>query len=160
MNLFKTINTTINKPSYDISIKNIDASNIHWGSEKSIISALDEIENLYIDKENFNKKIVLFALDMKKYNQRIEDIKFYRIPEQNKLIILAITNVKKFKDVVPFKREMNITLKKQGNFSFSIIELLEDENKALKKEEKGVPENWQLDEALTARFNKLKGYSW
>jgi hypothetical protein len=157
MNIYKTINAELNKSAYTIKISNIDASSNHWGMEKQIYDGLSSIEPYLYDKESFNKNMVLFALKAAKANNRIEDVKFYRIPDENKIILLAITDVRKMKDVELFKREMNITFKKD-NFSFSIIELLKKELEDLQANNQSFPSNWQIDQYLTDRFLKLRDY--
>lgn len=156
--IFKTINSKIEKHAYDIVIKNIDLASHHWGNEKRIADYLDTVETLFLEKDTFNRKIVLHAIKLMKENHRIMDVKFYRIPEENRLILLATTAVPKFKEFETFSREMSIYFKKQP-FAFSIIELLDNEAEEIKKGEKALPGNWQLDEQLTDRFNKLKEYA-
>lgn len=156
--IFKTVNATIEKGSYDIIIKNIDLASHHWGNEKRIAEYLDVVENLLFDKDTFNRQIVLHAIKLAKANHRVMDVKFYRIPEENRLILLATTAVPKFKEFDTFSREMTINFKKE-KFAFSIIELLDKEAEEIKKGEKAVPANWQFDEQLTDRFNKLKEYA-
>jgi len=156
--IFKTVNTKLEKTSYEIDIKNIDLASHHWGSEKRIFEYLDQVENFLFEKDTFNKKIVLHAIKLMKDNHRILDIKFYRIPEENRLILLATTAVHAFKPFETFSREMSITFKKE-KFAFAIIELLEKEAEDIKNGEKAIPANWQLDEQLTDRFNKLKEYA-
>ena len=155
--IFKTVNTKIEKTAYEINIKNIDLATGHWGSEQKIAEYLDNIETFSYDKDSYNKNIILHALKLMKGNVRVKDIKFYRIPEENKLILLVISNVAKFKDFNIFSREMSITFKKD-KLAFAIIEILNDEAEQIKKGEKSIPENWKFDEQLTDRFNKLKHY--
>lgn len=156
--IFKTVNSKIEKNSYDIVIKNIDLASHHWGNEKRIAEYLDTIENLFFDKDTFDRKIVLHAIKLMKDNHRILDVKFYRVPEENHLILLATTAVPKFKEFDLFSREMSIHLKKE-KFAFSIIELLEKEAEEIKEGKKTIPANWQFDERLTDRINKLKEYA-
>jgi ubiquinone/menaquinone biosynthesis C-methylase UbiE len=156
--IFKTINAKIEKGSYDIVIKNIDLASHHWGNEKKIAEYLDMVENLLFEKDTFDRKIVLHAIRLMKENHRVLDVKFYRIPEENKLILLATTAVHAFKPFDTFSREMSITFKKE-KFSFAIIELLEKEAEEIKKGDKVIPDSWQFEERLTDRFNKLKDYA-
>jgi exoribonuclease II len=155
--IFKTVNSSIEKTQYKIDIKNIDLASEHWGSEKQVCDWLDYIETLSYDKDTFDKNIVLHAIDLMKGNRRVKDMVFYRIPEEGKIILLAITEVKKFKEVNAFDREMGIIFKKQ-KFAFSIVELLEDEDKEVQAGTKSIPKNWVIDQKLTDRFNKLKDY--
>lgn len=155
--IFKTVNSKLEKASYDIEIKNIDLANGHWGSEKKIQEFLDQIEVFSYDKEKLDKNLVLHALRLIKGNIRIKELKFYRIPEENKIILMAVTNVPKFKDFSAFSREMSITFKKD-KFAFSIVEVLSEEFDLIKKGEQAMPENWKIDEHLTDRINKLKHY--
>ena len=156
--IFKTVNAKLEKTSYDIEIKNIDLAPGHWGSEKKIYDNLDNIENYTYDKGSMDKNLVLHALKLLKMNLRVKDMKFYRIPEENKIILLAVTMVPKFKEFEPFSREMAITFKKE-KFAFAIVEILMEEYELIKKGEKTIPANWKVDEALTDRFNKLKEYA-
>lgn len=156
--IFRTVNTKIEKPAYDINIKNIDLASGHWGSEKKMIDYLDSIEGLIYDKDSLNKNLVLHALELMKSNVRIKDMKFYRIPEENRVVLLAVSHVGKMKEFEMFTREMSIDFKRQ-RFAFSIIEILLEENELIKKGEKTIPANWQLDEQLTDRFAKLKYYA-
>jgi hypothetical protein len=156
--IFKTVNSTINKTAYDINIKNIDLASHHWGSERHIAAYLDEVETLWLNKETFNKAIVLHAIGLMKANHRVQDVKFYRIPEENKLILLATSAVGKMKDFETFSREMGITLKKE-KFAFSVIEILEKEAEEIKAGTKTVPANWVFEEKLTDKVNKLKSYA-
>lgn len=155
--IFKTINAKLEKSSYNAEIKNIDLASGHWGSEKKVFEYLDEIETFSYDKSSFDKKLVLHALKLLKENPRISDMKFYRVPEENRIILLCSTKVTKFKDVDIFQREMAIALKRD-KLSFSIIEILPEESEQLKKGEKTIPESWKLDEQMTDRLNKLKHY--
>lgn len=149
--IFKHIeNSTTEKSNYTISIKNIDVSQGHWGSEKSIIAGLSELETVYYDKSNFEKNILGLALDVLKYNERVRETTFYRIPEENKIVMFVISEIKKFKDAPLFEREMSFSLKKE-KFAFSIVEVQEKEW----KEGTATPEKWQIDKELTRKFNKL-----
>jgi len=156
--IFKTVNTKIEKSTYDIEIKNIDLAPQHWGSEKAIVNYLDTVENFTYDKETLNKNLVLHALHLLSDNVRIKDMKFYRIPEENRVILFVVSNIGNFKDFEMFSREMSINFKKD-KFAFSIIEILMKENELIKKGEKTIPANWVLDEQLTDRMNKLKEYA-
>lgn len=156
--IFKTVNTKIEKTTYDIEIKNIDLASGHWGSEKKVAEFLDTVENFTYDKESLDKNIVLHALKLMKANPRVKDMAFYRIPAENKIILLAITHVPKFKEFDTFSREMSITFKRD-KFAFSVVEVLDQENELIKKGEKKIPETWVLDEPLTNRYNKLKFYA-
>jgi hypothetical protein len=155
--IFKTVNSKLEKSMYDIEIKNIDLALGHWGSEKKIQDFLDIVENYTYDKETLNKNIVLHSLSLLRDNIRIKEMKFYRIPEENKIVLLAVTHVAKMKDFPMFSREMSITFKKE-KFAFSIVEILDEEFELIKKGEKTIPENWKYDELLTERFDKLKTY--
>jgi hypothetical protein len=161
MIVFKTLNSTIEKYAYNLSINNIAVSSDHWGSEKNIAGFFDEIENILNerDQNSFNKKILLHALELKKYSPRVIDMTFYRIPEQNKIIILSITDIKKFQDIEPFKREINMSFKFGGKFQLSVIEVLETEQKEMKEKNISVPSDWEYDDYLNDRFQKLKEYN-
>lgn len=157
--IFKTINTKIEKKAYDIEIKNIDIASGHWGSEKSIVSFLDAVETLTYDKDTIDKKLILHALTFKKENLRIKDMKFFRIPDENKIVLLVVSNIGLIKEAeLPlFSREMSIILK-NDKFAFSIIELFMEEMEQIKKGEKTIPENWVPDEKLNDRYSRLKEY--
>jgi hypothetical protein len=157
MQVFHTANEKIEKPSYDIEIKNIDLSSGHWGSEKEIVSWLDEIENFLYNKDTLNKQIILHTLKLLKNNIRIKNIEFYRIPEENKLILLTMTEVKKMKNPEIFTREMSIVFKKE-KFAVSIIEIIKADFDLIKKGDKTIPINWILDEKLTSKIKLLKEY--
>lgn len=156
--IFKTVNSKLEKTAYTTEIKNINLATYHWGSEKNIQSYLDEVENFLYNKETFNKNIILHAIKLMKGNHRVLDAKFYRIPEENKLILLTTTAVQKFKEVETFAREMNIQFKRE-KFSFAIVELLEKEAEEIKAGTKTIPANWVLDEPLTSRLDKMKHYA-
>jgi hypothetical protein len=155
--IFRTVNDTLEKSSYKIELKNIDLASGHWGSEKEMFSYFDEIENFLYDKDTFNKKLVLHALALIKANHRIKDVKFYRIPEENKLILFAMTEVGKFASPELFTREMTISFKKE-KFVFSIVEVIKKEFEQIKSGEKTMPANWILDEKLTDKIKLLKEY--
>lgn len=150
--IFKTLNNKIEKSSSIITFANIDLSSGHWGSEKEMLNFLDNIETLSYNKDSLNKNLVLQALKLKKANHRIEEMKFYRIPEENKIILLVVSDIGKMHNFEVFSREMNISLKRD-KFSFSIVEVLKEEFKDIQ-----IPEKWKLDEPLTDRFAKLKDY--
>lgn len=155
--IFRTIqNFKIEKSGYDIFINNMDVAAYHWGSEKTIAKFLEEIETLSFEKEKFEKNLLKHCLSVM-YNERVEDVKFYRIADENKVILLASTKVKKFKDFPLFSREISMKLKKT-NFSFSIIELPEEDVRKIKEENVQLPENWQFDEKLTEKFNMFKSF--
>lgn len=156
--IFKTVNSKIEKTAYEIDIKNIDLATGHWGSEKKIVEFLDTVENFTYDKETLNKNLILHALKFMKGNLRVKDVKFFRIPEENKIVLLAVSNVSKFKEFEPFSREMTISFKKD-KFAFSIVELLTEEYDEVKEGKRTLPESWKIDDALTDRFNKLKHYA-
>lgn len=156
--IFHTVNSKLEKTSYNIEIKNIDMAPEHWGSEKEIYNFLDEVETLTYDKDNFDKKIVLHAIKLLNNNIRIKAVKFYRVQEENKLILLATTFVGKLNDVAAFGRTMTLTMKK-APFVFEIVEVLLDRLEKLDEKEQVVPANWVLDEKLTNRLEKLKAYS-
>lgn len=155
--IFHTVNETLDKTSYKIELKNIDLAGGHWGSEKEMFAYLDEIENFLYDKDTLNKQLTLHALKLLRANPRIKNIEFYRIPEENKLILLAMTEVGKFKEPELFTREMSISFKKE-KFVFSIIEVIKAEFELIKKGEKKIPEHWVLDEKLTSKIKLLKEY--
>lgn len=156
--IFKTVNLNIEKAAYDINIKNIDLAQGHWHSEGRMVDFLDGLEVLVYEKDTIDKKLVLNALQLKKDNLRIKDMKFYRIPEEHRIVLFVVSNIAKFKEPEIFTREMSITLKRH-KFAFSIIEVLVEENELIKKGEKTIPANWVLDETLTARWQKLKEYA-
>lgn len=153
MSVFKTANLEIEKKSYKITIKNINLSADHWGSEKDIISYLDDVESLTFDKDSFNRNILKHALRLTKYTPRLLDLKFYR--EENRLILLATTAVRIFKPVDILSREMSISFA-DSKFTFSIIELLEDEVKEMKEKKIELPANWKLDDYLNDRYAMMK----
>lgn len=155
MNVFKTLNSTIEKSAYTIKIANIDACGNHWGSEKQIASALDDIENYRLDKENFDKNMLLFAIAVKNSNPRITKLQFYTIPEEDKLIFLATTDVRKFHDAPLFSREISISFKRE-KFSFALIEVLEEEKK---QEGFAIPPNWKPEERMQKRFGIMANYA-
>lgn len=153
--LFKTLNFKIEKNAYDIEVKNIDAAMGHWGNEKRIENYLDNIEEFIYNKEMLDKNLVLHAIRLFKENRRLKDAKFYR--DGDKVILLAITEVHKFKEFDAFSREMTISFKRD-KFAFSIIELLESEEKDVKEGIITIPESWKLDEQLTNRLTKLRDF--
>lgn len=155
--IFRTVNDTYEKPSYKIEIKNIDMAGWHWSSEKEMYSWFDEIENFLHDKDTFNKQLVLHILALLKAFHRIKDIKIYRIPAENKIILLVMSEVGKFKSPELFTREMSIVFKRE-KFALSIIEIVKQEFEAWKKAEGKVPEGWELDEKMTDKIKMLKEY--
>jgi hypothetical protein len=157
MSVFTTSNFETEKTYYKLSVKNIEVSPDHWKSEKYIISFFDEIENLLYHPDEFNKKIITHSLNLLKTNRRITEAAFYRIPDKNQLILAVITEVRKLHDFETFSREMTTAYKK-GNFSFSIIEIVEEDDKLIKNGEKKIPEAWIFDEKLTDKLNTLKDY--
>src|SRR5258708_18246012 len=105
--IFKTANSTIEKSSYTINIENFDYAFHHWGSEKDMISLLEEVNNsLY--EENFEQSAMKLALAIKKNNRRIEDIKFFRSPKEDKLIFLVISDIPNFKNFVLLSKEYSL----------------------------------------------------
>lgn len=157
INVFKTLNATIEKPSYTIDIKNIDHSDNHWGPEKRIMEYFDSIDTFLYQPDKLNKNIITHVLKLLKSNPRIEDIKFYKIPEENKLILLVYSDVREFNKYEIFSKEISAKFKKD-NFKFSIIEILKSDMEELKAGAKTIPEHWKLDEELTNRLNKYKYY--
>jgi hypothetical protein len=157
MNIFRSVNNKIEKPAYDISIKNINISGEHWGSEKMIISFLEEIEGMLYNKEDFQKNMVLHTLYLYN-NPRTKNLVFYTIPEENKVILLSTNEIRAFKEDEFLSREISIVFKKQ-KFAFSIIEIIEKEEKEITEGKKTIPTNWVFDEYMNARINKLKHYN-
>lgn len=155
MSVFKTSNLEIEKRSYKITIKNIDLSSDHWGSEKDITTFLDDVESFTFDKDTFNKNILKHALRLTKYTPRLLDLKFFRVENENRLILLATTAVRAFKKVDILSREMSIAFA-DSKFTFSIIELLEDEVKEMKEKKIELPANWKLDDYLNDRYAMMK----
>jgi|ERR1019366_562709 hypothetical protein len=156
MIIFKTADVKIEKPAYDITVKNVNISGEHWGSEKFIVSFLEEIEGMLYNKEDFQKNMVLHTLSLYN-NPRTTNLVFYTIPEENKTILLSTNQIKNFKDVDFLSREISIVFKKQ-KFAFSIIEILEKEEKEINEGKKAIPVNWIFDEYMNKRINKLKHY--
>lgn len=157
MIIFHSVNKKIEKPSYDIEIKNINISGEHWGSEKSIVSFLEEIEGMLYDKENFQKNMVLHTLSLYN-NPRTQNLVFYTIPEENKIILLSTNQMRAFKEDEFLSREISIVFKKQ-KFAFSIIEIVEKEEKEITEGKKIIPTAWVFDEYMNKRINKLKHYN-
>jgi hypothetical protein len=155
MSVFKTINLTIEKKAYILKIQNIDLAGDHWGSEKDIVSYLDDVEAFTFDKPNFDRAILKHVLALKKYTPRATAIKFFRIPEENKLIVLVYTKVPRFKKVDILSREMSISFSDSG-ITFAVVELLEEEEKEMKEKKIALPANWQPDEYLNDRFNMMQ----
>jgi len=153
--IFKTVNHKVEKPSYNINIANIDMAGGHWNSEKYICDFFDAIENFLYEPESLDRNLILHSLKLLKDNKRIDDMKFYRLPAENKLILLVSTDTLKFKEVPVFEREMSISFKRD-KFIFSIVELIGDDCKLLKDKEKSIPISWEFDEKLTGKLNKLK----
>src|SRR5271166_5860566 len=155
--IFKTISSKLEKPNYDISINNIDCAYGHWGDENKIIAHMSKVEDFIYDSDKLDENVLSHCLGLVKANRRIKNIRFFRIPDENKIICLALSEVHRFKKPEILSREMNITFKKK-KFSFSIIELLEDEEKEMKKDGKAMPDSWQSDEKLNKRFDMLKNF--
>lgn len=155
MSVFTTANFEIEKKYYKLSVKNIEISSDHWKNEKFIIAFFDEIENLLYKPEEFDKKIISHSLNLLKSNRRIKEAAFYRIQDKNQLILAVITEVKKLHNFEIFSREITTTYKR-GNFSFSIIEIVEEDDNLIKKSEKKIPETWVFDEKMTTKLNTLK----
>jgi hypothetical protein len=158
MSVFKTNNFEIEKTHYKLVVKNIEISKDHWRSDKYILSFFDEIENLLYHPDEFNKKIITHSINLLKSNPRIKDAAFYRIPDKNTLILATITEVRKLHEFEPFSREMTTAYKK-GNFSFSIIEIVEADDELIKKGELKLPEAWVFEEKLTDKLNLLRNYA-
>jgi hypothetical protein len=155
LTLFKPLNSTLEKSNYTLTIKNQNISNDHWGSEKNIISFFDEIDGLLYEKDTFDKKIVRHATDLAKHNMRWQEMQFYRIPEENKLVVLAVAEIKKFEDSETFSREININFKRH-RFSFSIVEIYPEDWKEIQAGTKKIPENWKLDEAMSKKLTTFR----
>jgi len=151
MSVFKTVNVEIEKRAYTLKIQNIDLAGDHWGSEKDIVSYLDEVESFTYNKDTFDKSILKHVLALKKYTPRATAIKFFRIPEENKLLVLVSTKVPRFKKVELLSREMSISFS-DSKITFAIIELLEEEEKEMKDKKMTLPANWVADDYLNDRF--------
>jgi hypothetical protein len=154
---FKTLNSKIEKTAYNINIQNIDTAHGHWNGEKQIVAYLDGVENyLYsTDKNEFNNNIVNHAITLMKDNYRIRDAAFYRIPSENKLILLVTSLVHRFKKPEIFSRAMTIAFNKH-KFTFSIVELLEDEEKELLTGKVKMPAAWEKADDLNKRLELMR----
>jgi hypothetical protein len=149
--IFKTVNSTIEKPSYTITIQNIDLAQGHWGSEKHIVQFLDEIETLYYDRENFQRNLIRHCMGILEYNIRVEEMRFYNT--ETGLVLVCVSDRRNFDEKVAWlDRRMEINLKRE-NFTFSIVEML-------KKEVEGsqVPETWIENVEMNERINRLKNF--
>jgi hypothetical protein len=156
LTLFKPLNSTVEKSNYTITIKNQNISNEHWGSEANIVKYLDEIDTFLYDKETSDKRIVKHATELAKYNMRFQEMEFFRVPEENKLILFVVVDAKKFEDNDPFTREINISFKRHNKFSFSIVEIYPDDLKAIKEGTKTFPATWQKDEAMSNKLTTFR----
>ena len=155
--IFKTVNATIEKKAYNVYIKNIDLAMGHWWGEKEIVNFFDEIETLLHNEDDFQKNFTMLVCDLVKYNRRIEDLKFFDVPEENRVVVCAFTKVKKFKEFDTFSREMSGFFKHQKK-TFSIVEIIFEEWEEIKKGEKKFPENWKPNEYMQSKFDKLKDF--
>src|SRR5271165_5660723 len=140
MAVFKSLNSKIEKPSYDITIQNIDASNDHWGNEKDIVHFLEEIEAISYDRENMDRSLVKHSLAILQYNIRTDDMMFYR--SGRNIVLLTIADRRSFGEVEFLSRKLEINLKKQG-LIFTVIELLKPEYEDVKNGIKMLPEAWK-----------------
>jgi hypothetical protein len=157
MALFKTINTTIDKPAYSIKIANFDISSAHWASENLIASTLAEFENATHDFNDFDEEVIKLALRIKKLNHRIIRSTFYTIKDEPNLTILAhIVKIPTF-DIKrgAFEREARIDIKGK-NKSLLVIDIPEDIQDLIERKRITMPEAWIYNEGLN---NTLDIYS-
>lgn len=160
MNVFRCLNSKVEKPSFTIDIKNIDVCAGHWNSEKEIVEFLTEIENLSYEMETIDRNIVKMILDILLNFSKIEDVKFFRIPAENKLICFVVSDMRKFrKEEDLFAREFGIALKRNSNFAFSVVDMVKEDYKEVIKGTKIFPNNWELDEKMTNKLAKMRGAS-
>jgi acyl-CoA synthetase (AMP-forming)/AMP-acid ligase II len=157
MSVFKTNNFNVEKTYYTLAAKNIEISSDHWGSEKYITAFFDEVENFLYHPDDFNKKIISHSLNLLKSNRRIKEAAFYRIPDKNQLILAVITEVRKLHDFETFSREITAFYKK-NKFSFSIVEIVEEDDKLIKDGKQKIPSDWIFDEKMTDKLDTLKDY--
>jgi hypothetical protein len=156
MHVFRTLNSTIEKPDYTITFKNLDFTSDHWGGEKEIEKSLSQIQYYLNELDDFNKNIILHTLDIFENNYRLVKGAFYK-DENDRLILFVVSDLRKFADKAEGFREIDITFKKH-KFSFAIIEALEKDVKEAEKEKKTlIPATWKLDEVLTKKLIRLKG---
>jgi hypothetical protein len=155
--IFETINSTLTKPSFTITIANIDSARYHWGGEKSIQNNLTSIEDFLYEPDLFDDRLMNFACSLIHANTRVRSLSFYRIPAENRLIILAKTDVARLKQPEILSREMSIKFHKH-NFTLSVIELLESEEKKMQETGRKLPENWVADDTLNNRYRKLTAF--
>lgn len=153
--IFKPLNTKIEKNAYDITIQNLDIAMGHWGTEKSLIKFLDEIETISYDRDSFEKNLAKHCMLILASNIRTEDMKFYK--DGKNIILLTIANRRSFAETEWLSRKINLDLKKSG-FSFTIIEILKPEYKELQEGKKVLPETWILDTDLNKRVEQLKNF--
>lgn len=155
--IFKTINSKVEKPNYTINIQNIDASGDHWGSERDIIEYLTMFENALYEPDTLNDSILTHALTLARVNRRIKNLSFYRIPEENRIVFLARTDIFRFKEPEILSREMSISFNKH-KFALSIIELLESEEKILNESKTSFPEKWKFDDTMNKRYGLMSTF--
>jgi hypothetical protein len=149
--IFKTVNSTIEKPSYVITIQNIDLAQDHWGSEKNILRFLDEVETLYYDRENFERNLIRHCMTILEYNIRVDEMRFYNT--KTGLALVCVSDRRNFDPTTPWlSRRMEINLKKE-RFTFSVVEMLKKEI-----EDSQVPGTWIENAEMNERINRLKSF--
>lgn len=149
--IFRTANQKIEKPSYTITIENIDFASGHWGAEKYIIEFLDHIETLYYGKETFRRNLIRHCMSILEYNLRVEDMRFY--DTEQGLALVVVSDRRNFDEKVSWlTRKMEINLKRE-RFVFSIFEMLKTEVETSK-----VPETWKENTEMNNRINKLRNF--
>lgn len=153
--IFKPLNATVEKKAYTVRIQNMDVANGHWGTEKSIVSWLEEIDGLSYDRERFSRNLVKHSLDILNYNIRVDDMTFYSC--KNQIILLEVADRRSFIDVDFLSRKIEIELKNQ-NLTFSVVEILKPEQKELLEGKKILPKEWIIDNELNDLLGKLKNF--
>lgn len=159
MSIFYTISEEIVKDCFDVKIENLDASNDHWGNSKYIIRLADALELILYNKPEFEmvaSDLIKYWLGIIKDNPRIQEIQVYADKkEPNKLFCLLVSEMNSFKPENLLKRTITFNFKKQ-NKTVAFNEVTVSEFAKIKATNSLLPDNWQLNEALTNKLAKYK----
>lgn len=157
--IYRTLDSTTDRPSYTVVIRNIDASAQHWGSEKSIIGFFDEAENLFYDRDRFDDGIVQLGLSIAGQMPRVRELTFYTDETVTGVTMFVTTQVRKMKQPEHFTREISATYKRHG-YQLRIIEMTETEEK--ERVDAGlppVPTTWTPHVAYNERFANMRAFA-
>lgn len=157
-NFYSRLNRVSSNDDFAIRIENLEISNNHWHSFDRIKSFIYKLDLLLVGQpswvnQRFEKQLIEYFIEINKKNPETEKIIFYNDPAYpNTLVCLFISDIPTVTKNNFLKRNIVVRFKKHTKvLVITDITCEEWADKAKK-----LPSQWQLNDALSGRFRKLK----